>query len=303
MKIILQQVAGSQMMSILDSFSGYNQIRVKRVDKYKTTFITPWGTFAYERMPFGLSNVGSTFKIAMQIAFDDLIRKIIQIYLDDLTVYSKNRSDCVGHLKRVLMRCRKFDISLNPSKSIFGITKILGHIVSDLGISIDPERIASILNLPPPTSKKEVQTFMAVINFDCRFVPNFAVMVKTIHNLLKQDHSFSWTNDVENSFVGIKKAINSAPVLAKPDFDKEFTIYTNATKEAISSILMQCDDQENEKPVAYMSQILSDDEFKYSFIEKHAFALVKAVEIFCHFILGKQMLVKVPLPDVKFFLS
>jgi hypothetical protein len=136
-----------------------------------------------------------------------------------------------------------------------------------------------------------------------RFVPDFAVMVKPIHNLLKQDRSFSWTDDVENSFVGIKKAISSAPVLAKPDFEKEFMIYTNATEEAVSAILMQCDDQGNEKPVAYMSQSLSDDEFKYSFIEKHAFSLVKVVENFRHFILGKHTLVKVPLPAVKFLLS
>jgi hypothetical protein len=78
------------MMSLLEGFSGYNQIKIKRTDKYKTTFITRWGTFVYERMPFSLSNAGFTFQRAMQIAFDDLIGKIIQIYLDDLTVYSKN---------------------------------------------------------------------------------------------------------------------------------------------------------------------------------------------------------------------
>jgi hypothetical protein len=91
--------------------------------------------------------------------------------------------------------------------------------------------------------------------------------------------------------------------LAKPDFEKEFMIYNNSTKEAVSSILMQNDDQGNEKLVAYMSQSLSDDEFKYSFIEKHAFSLVKDVEKFLHFILGKHRLVKVPLPAIKFFLS
>jgi hypothetical protein len=77
MEMILQQVAGSQMMSLLDGFSSYNQIKVKRVDKYKTTFITCWGTFAYERMPFGLFNASATFQRAMQLAFDDLIGKII----------------------------------------------------------------------------------------------------------------------------------------------------------------------------------------------------------------------------------
>jgi hypothetical protein len=78
------------MMCLLDGFYGYNQIKVKREDKYKTTFITRWGTFAYECMPFGLSNAGATFQRAMKKDFDDLIDNIIQIYLDDLTVYSKN---------------------------------------------------------------------------------------------------------------------------------------------------------------------------------------------------------------------
>jgi hypothetical protein len=118
MEMILQQVAGSKMMSLLDGFSGYNQIKVKRIDKYKTTFTTRWGTFSYERMSFGLSNAGATFQRAMQLDFDDLIDKIIQIYLDDLTVYSKTRSDHFDHLRKVFMRCRKFGISLNPSKSI-----------------------------------------------------------------------------------------------------------------------------------------------------------------------------------------
>jgi hypothetical protein len=166
------------------------------------------------------------------------------------------------------MQCRKFGISLNPSKSIFGVTKgkLLGHIVFDSGISIDLERIAAIPNLPTPTSKKEVQDFMGVINFVYRFVPDFVVMVEPIHNLLNQDRSFSWKDDVEKYFVGIKKVICYVPVLAKLDFEKEFMIYTNATKEAVSSILMQDDDQGNEKSVAYMSQSLSDDEFKSSFI-------------------------------------
>ena len=144
------------MMSLLDGFSGYNQIKVKREDKNKTTFITRWGTFAYERMPFGISNAGAAFQSAMQIFFDDLIGKIIQIYLDDLIVNSKKWLDHFGHIKRFLLWSRKFGISLNPSKSIFDVTKgkLLGHIVSDSGISIEPERIAAILNLPAPTSKK-----------------------------------------------------------------------------------------------------------------------------------------------------
>jgi hypothetical protein len=129
---------------------------------------------------------------------------------------------------------------------------------------------------------------MGIINCVHRFVPDFAVMVKSIHNLLKKDRYFSWTNDVGNAFLRIKKAINSASVLVKLNFEKDFIIYTNAPEEAIFAILLQCDDQNNEKNVAYMSQSLSDDEIKYSYIEKHDFSLVKAIEKFHHFILGKH---------------
>jgi hypothetical protein len=83
MEIILQQFAGSQMMSVLDGFPGYNQIKLKRSDKYKTTLTTHWGKFSYECMPFGLPNVGSTFQRDMQITFDNWIGKIIYVYLDD----------------------------------------------------------------------------------------------------------------------------------------------------------------------------------------------------------------------------
>jgi hypothetical protein len=235
------------MLSLLDGFSGYNQINVKRIDRYKTSFTTRWGTFSYECMPFSLSNAGATFQRAMKLAFDDLIGKIIHVYLDDLTIYSKNRLYNIGHLGKFLMRSRKFGISLNPSKSIFGVTKgkILRHIISDSGISIDPERIAAILNLPAPTSKKEVQAFMGIINLIHRFVLDFSLMVKLIHNLLKKDRYFSWTDDLENSFVRIKKAISSTQVLVKPDFEKYFFIYTNATEEAVYVILLQCDDLSN----------------------------------------------------------
>jgi hypothetical protein len=156
MEMILQQVAGSQMMSLLDGFFGYNQIKEKRTHRYKTTFTTHWGTFSYECMPFGLSNAGATFQRAMQIYFDNLIGNIIQVYLDDLIVYSKKWLDHFDHLRKFLMRCRKFGISLNPSKYIFGVIKgnILGHIVSDSGIRIDLERIIVILNLSCPRFQK-----------------------------------------------------------------------------------------------------------------------------------------------------
>ena len=144
---------------------------------------------------------------------------------------------------------------------------------------------------------------MGIINFVHRFVVDFVVMVKPIHNLMKKHHCSFWIDEVDNTFLRVNKAINSAQVLAKPDFEKDFIIYTNATEEAISTILLQCYDQNNENIVAYTSQSLSGDKIKYSYIEKHDFSLVKAIEKFLHFILDKHTRVKVPFLAIKFLLS
>lgn len=305
MELILQQVVGSQMMSLLDGFSGYNQIKVKHLDRYKTTFTTRWGTFAYDRMPFGLVNAGVTFQRAMHIAFDDLIGVILQVYLDDLTVHSRFRTDHFSHLRQVFICCRKYGMSLNPNKSVFGgvVGKLLGHVVSKAGISIDPKRFKAISVVPALTSKKSIQAFMGKINFVRKIIPNFAFIVKPIHNLLKANHTFVWNEQANKSFIKIKDALSSTPVLATPDFSKDFIIYTNATEEAVAAILMQKKLQNHEQPIAFMSQSLSDAAIQYTLIEKHAYALVKAIEKFRHYILGKHIVVKVPLHAVKYLLS
>ena len=99
------------MLSLLDGFSGHNQVLVAKEDCLKTTFRTKWGAYAYDKMPFRLINVGATFQRSMDIAFRGLINKSIVVYLDDITVYSKNREDHVPHLKAIFESCRRYGIS------------------------------------------------------------------------------------------------------------------------------------------------------------------------------------------------
>ena len=133
-------------MSMLDGFSSYNQVAVHPDDQEKTTFTTPSGTFMYAKMPFGLMNAGATFQRAMDTAFLKEKDKFVVIYLDDITVFSKNDQYHLQHLRRVFLKCRKFGISLNPKKSNFAMEegKLLDHIISKKGIRIDPDRVASI---------------------------------------------------------------------------------------------------------------------------------------------------------------
>ena len=139
-------------MSMIDGFSGYNQIIMNEQDREKTAFTTPQGTFMYDKMPFGLMNAGATFQRAMDIAFVGEREKFVVIYLDDLTVFSKTDEEHLIHLKQTFEKCRRFGLSLNPKKSHFAMRegKILGHIVSRDGIRIDPKRIKAIdtINIP-----------------------------------------------------------------------------------------------------------------------------------------------------------
>jgi hypothetical protein len=182
MEFLLHQVTRSACMSMLDGFSGYNQVLVVEEDREKTKFITQWETYVYARMPFGLKNVRDTFQRAMDHAFSGLIGNFMEYYQDDLMVHSNKRSEHIHHLRKVFEICRLYDVSLNTKKFMFIVTqgKMLGHIVCNEGIYIDLERVTEINELNPLASKKGVQSFFSKINFVRRFVPDYESIVKSI---------------------------------------------------------------------------------------------------------------------------
>jgi hypothetical protein len=302
---LLQRVTGSGMISMLDGFSGYNQIKLKAEDRHKTTFTTPWGTFEYLIMPFGLSKDGATFQRAMDYAFRGLIGKLIEIYQDDLTVYYKDWKTHINHLRQVLDRCREFGISLNPAKSVFGVTegKLLGHIITKDGVKLDPERVEAIGKIPLPTSKKAFQSFLGQTNFVHRFIPNYAEIMKPIYKLLKKDLKFEWNEESKQAFESIKTAICEAPVLVSPDYNKDFKIFSFAFEDTIAGVLLRKNDQGHEQPIAYMSRALQNSELKYPMFEKQAYALVKSLKHFRVFIGYSKVIGYVPNSAVKDVLS
>ena len=186
---ILQKVVGAQRISMVDGFSGYNQISMHVDDREKTAFTTPWGTFMYDKMPFVLMNVGTTFQRAIDIAFVGERDKFVVIYLNDITVFSQFDDEHLKHLKQTFLKCRKYGMSLNPKNSHFVVQecKLLGHLVLADGIRIDPEMVKAILKISLPRSKKDVQSFIGKIIFLRCFIPNLAETIKQITAMLKKD--------------------------------------------------------------------------------------------------------------------
>ena len=213
-------------MSMMDGFSGYNQVAVLPEDHKKTSFTTPWGTFMYARMPFGLINAGATFQRAMDITFVGEQDKFLAVYLDDITVFSKDDAEHIEHLRGTFEKCRRYGLALNPQKFLFALEegKILGHIVTKYGVRIDPKRVEVINSIPLPRNKKEVQVFLGRINFLRRFIPNYAEIVRHITDMLKKNNEVKWSQESQEAFARIKATFAEAPVLAGLDYTKPFMI-------------------------------------------------------------------------------
>ena len=134
------------MFSLLDVFLGYKQVLVVEQDRFKATFWTKWGIFTFKRISFGLINATTNFQRATSITSHGHIVQIIGVYLDDVILFSKKRSDHVCHLKQIFEWCQKYEIYLNPRKSFFDVFEgiLLGNIIEKRSINIDPERVKAI---------------------------------------------------------------------------------------------------------------------------------------------------------------
>ncbi|KAL2631182.1 hypothetical protein R1flu_015868 [Riccia fluitans] len=271
------------MYSFMDGFSGYNQVSVAERDREKTAFITEWGAFAYRVMPFGLKNAPSTFQRVVTTAFEEYLNEFMQTYLDDFTIYG-SRTDHLGHLRKCLEKCRKFSISLNPDKSVFGVSSgvLLGHIISKDGLLLDPAKIDAILQMEAPGDLKGVQCFIGAVGYYRRFIRDFAHIALPLFGLLQTDQTFEWSEDCQVAFDLLRNALVSSPILAVPDWNKPFHVHANASAFAIGAVLAQPGNGDRDHPIAYISRKLIPAERNYTATERETLAIVWAASKFDH---------------------
>ncbi|RVW81159.1 Retrovirus-related Pol polyprotein from transposon 17.6 [Vitis vinifera] len=191
---VLERVSGHPFYCFLDGYSGYFQIEIDLEDQEKTTFTCPFGTFAYRRMPFGLCNAPATFQRCMLSIFSDMVERIMEVFMDDITVYGSSYEECLLHLEAVLHRCIEKDLVLNWEKCHFMVQKgiVLGHIISKNGIEVDKAKVELIVKLPPPTNVKGIRQFLGHAGFYRRFIKDFSKISKPLCELLVKDAKFVW---------------------------------------------------------------------------------------------------------------
>ncbi|XP_052301368.1 LOW QUALITY PROTEIN: uncharacterized protein LOC127904008 [Populus trichocarpa] len=286
--VLVDNAARSSIYSFMDGFSGYNQIKMAPEDKTKTTFVTPWGTFCYKVMPFGLKNAGATYQRAMVTLFHDMMHKEIEVYVDDMIAKSKRGEDHVEVLRKLFERLRKYELRLNPAKCSFGVKsgKLLGFVVSDRGIEVDPDKVKVIQAMSSPKTEKEVRGFLGRINYIARFIAQLTTTCEPIFRLLRKKNPGTWNEECEEAFNKIKYYLQNPPLLVPPVSGKPLVLYLTVTEAAMGCVLGQHDETgRKERAIYYLSKKFTECESRYTEIERLCCALVWAAKRLRHYML------------------
>jgi len=188
-EMLIDYAVGFEYLSMLDGYSGYNQIFIAEEDVSKTAFRCPGalGCYKWLVMPFGIKNAGATYQRAMNSMFHNFIRKFMQVYIDDIVVKSSLEDDHLSHLRQSFERMRKYGLKMNPLKCAFGVcaSDFLSFVVHKKGIKINHNKTKAILETKAYTTKKELQSLLGKVNFLRRFISNLSGKTQVFLPLLR----------------------------------------------------------------------------------------------------------------------
>uniref|UniRef100_A0A2N9HKG4 Reverse transcriptase/retrotransposon-derived protein RNase H-like domain-containing protein n=1 Tax=Fagus sylvatica TaxID=28930 RepID=A0A2N9HKG4_FAGSY len=260
-------------------------------DAEKTAFRTPIRNFYYTVMPFGLKNARATYQRTMTAMFHDMMHHEIEDYVNDVVVKSKTREDHFGILKKVFERCRLYKLKMNPLKCTFGVLtgKFLGFLVHQRGIDVDPARASAIATMKPPTTHKELKSFLGKLSYIRRFIPGLATVTFAFSPLLKKEAPFHWSTECQQAFKKVQDIMTKLPTVCAPIFGKPLRLYLASNNQAIGALIAQEDDSGVEQPIYYVSRALKDAESRYSGAEQSCLALIYASQQLRHYFLAHQV--------------
>ncbi|WVZ63316.1 LOW QUALITY PROTEIN: hypothetical protein U9M48_012957 [Paspalum notatum var. saurae] len=279
--ILFDQLAGAKVFSKIDLRSGYYQIKIREEDIPKTAFSTRYGLYEYLVMSFGLTNAPAFFMYMMNSVFMNELDKFVVVFIDDILIYSKRRTQ--GPLEIVLTRLREHKLYAKFSKCAFWLKEVsfLGHILSEKRVAVDPSKVKDVLNWKQPETVTEIRSFLGLAGYYRRFIKDFSKTAKPMTSLTKKNAKYVRSSNCEEAFQTLKKLITSAPVLAQPDVTKPFDVYCDASGSGLGCVLMQ-----DGRVIAYASRQLRKHEANYPTHDLELAAVVHALKIWRHYLLG-----------------
>jgi len=297
---LVDSASGCKLLSFLDAFSGYNQIKMHPMDEEKTAFMKERSCYCYKVMPFGLKNAGATYQRLMDKVLAPMLGRNVQAYVDDMVVTSLEKSRHVADLEELFVTIARYKLKLNPEKCIFGVEagKFLGFLLSERGIEANPNKCAAILAMRSPATVKEVQQLTGRMAALSRFVSASGEKGHPYFQCLKRNNMFVWTKEFEEAFMKLKEYLARPPVLCKPQAATPLRLYFAITERAISAVLVQDQDQV-QKPIYFVSKVVQGPEVRYQALEKAALAVVFSARRLRHYFQSFTVVVMTDLPIQK----
>lgn len=289
----IDSLQGAKYFSTLDLTSGFFQMMLDPRDTHKTAIITNKGLFEFKRVPFGLSTSANSFQRLMEIVLNGLDAQKIGCFVDDIVIASSTIEEHFNKLQLVFDRLLQHNLRLKPSKCHFLKQSIsyLGFEIRDGEILPDKKNIEVVQNFKIPKTRKQVKSFLGMINFYRKFVPDFSLRSLNLTNLTKEKQPFVWTQEAEAEFLDLKEALLKEPCLSLPDMSRDFVLYTDASQESLGIVLSQFDQNKFPKPVSFASRKLKPAERNYSATEREILAIIYAVTYFRHYLFGRKFII------------
>lgn len=298
----LASLGNAKLFTTLDLTSGFHQIAMNEKDIPKTAFSTMNGKFEYVRLPFGLKNAPAIFQRMIDDVLKKLIGKICYVYIDDIIIYSKTEEDHLRDIETVFLKLHEAGLKVNLEKTHFLDTSVefLGYLVTSDGILPNPDKVKAIQNIIPPTTLKELKSFLGLTSYYRRFIRDYAKVAKPLTNMTRGEFSQVRANQSKKvaiqlndeglrAFETLKQLLTSAEVLVFPDFNKPFNLTTDASDYAIGAVLSQ-GEYGKDRPISFISRSLNKTEEGYATNEKELRAIVWALDNLRNYLYGAKLI-------------
>ncbi|RDX65672.1 Retrovirus-related Pol polyprotein from transposon 17.6, partial [Mucuna pruriens] len=265
---LVDEASNFALLNFMDTYSGYNQIKMDPQDEAKTAFITDSGTYCYKVIPFGLKNAGATYQCLMDKIFKEIIGIDVEVYVDDMVVKTTVAANHYRALGRVFQVLRKHRLKLNPEKCSFRVRvgKFLEFMLTERGIEANPEKCQAVINMRSPITTLS------------RFLSRSVETIVPIFNTLRKGDTFTWTVETEEKFLRLKALLASPLILTKSTLGIPLLAYISVVEDVVSATIVQ-EKEGEQQPVYFISKVLQDVERRYQKIEKAAFTLIIASRI------------------------